>query len=341
MTNLLQRSISDAHDSLLDRGVNFDEISTVATRMQAGKQRHHRVEVRRNPIETRAKDGNTIVIAGYAATWGTWYEVAGGPPTGWLESIAPGAVDKSIAESSDVRLLVNHDGLALARVKDGDLELRADDIGLYFRATLDGNRQDAQDLALAIESGNVDQCSWAFMVTRQQWNADYTERTITEAKMYDVSVVTYPANPATIVAVEDQPATPADQVASLRTNSQISVERRDVEMGRFTPRQIAQYMADEQLVEVFGQYTQDTSSEGAHYVAVSPFAAEGLVCANCGFYDGARACEIVAGDIAPEGICKRWIIPNDLIVAVETPVAEPVVTGYSLSLAKAQAEALL
>lgn len=343
MTNHLARSLSDAHDTILKRGVTIDQISTIATRMQQGRQHHHRVEVRRNPIEARAKDQNTIVISGYAATWDTWYEVAGGPPSGWLESIAPGAVNKSLAEASDVRLLINHEGLALARVKDGDLELRADDIGLYFRATLDGNRQDARDLALAIESGNVDQCSWAFMVTRQTWNADYTERTITEAKMYDVSVVTYPANPATIVAVEDQPVKPTDQIAALRTTSPIGVERRDVEMDRFTPRQIAQYQNDEALTEIFGQYSQDSNSEGAHYVAVSPFATEGLVCASCGFYDGARACEIVAGDIAPEGICKRWIIPNDLIISeTVTPVADPTITSaYPLSLAKAQAEALL
>jgi hypothetical protein len=38
------------------------------------------------------------------------------------------------------------------------------------------------------------------------------------------------------------------------------------------------------------------------------------VCSSCVFYDGARACEIVEGDIAPEGICKKWIIPDRLIV---------------------------
>lgn len=338
MTDYLARSLNEAHQQLIDRGIDLADISTIATRVQAGRTRSHRVEARRHQIETRAKDANTIEIAGYAATWDTWYPVAGGPPSGWMETIARGAVDKSIAEAADVRLLINHDGLALARVKDGDLELRADDIGLYFRATLDGNRSDARDLALAIESGNVDQCSWAFMVTRQQWNSDYTERTITEARMYDVSVVTYPANSATIVGVVDQPA----QVAS-RIDRPASIEYRDVETDRFTPRQIAQYMADETLVEIHGQYLQDSSSEGAHYVAQSPF--PGLVCSSCAFYDGARACEIVAGDIAPEGICKRWIIPNDLIPTdqptLDAPADEIIASvGYPLRLAQAQAEAL-
>jgi HK97 family phage prohead protease len=50
-------------------------------------------------------------------------------------------------------------------------------------------------------------------------------------------------------------------------------------------------------------------------MAQSPFVDEGLVCSSCVFYDGARACEIVEGDIAPEGICKKWIIPDRLIAA--------------------------
>lgn len=325
MRDLLQRSLANAYQPVSARGIDLDTISTMATRQQAGKTRAHRVEARRNPIEVRAKDSNTIVIEGYAATWDTWYEVAGGPPYGWLESIQRGAVDKSISEQSDCRLLINHEGLALARVKDGDLELRSDDVGIWFRATMDGNRSDARDLALAIESGNVDQCSWAFVVMRQEWNSDYTQRLITEARMYDVSVVTYPANSATIVGVVDQPAMTAARSHDL-------MEQRDADPELFTPRQIAQYMADEQLVEVFGQYAQTSDADGAHYVAQSPF--PGLVCGSCAFYDGARQCEIVAGDIDPAGICKRWIIPQSLIPAAQPAGAMP------LGLAQAQAAAL-
>lgn len=94
------------------------------------------------------------------------------------------------------------------------------------------------------------------------------------------------------------------------------LETRDGELADlgFTPRQMMQYENDEKVVELFGMYTQDSSADGAHYMAESPFVAEGLVCSSCVFYDGARSCEIVEGDIAPEGICKKWIIPDRLIV---------------------------
>lgn len=82
-----------------------------------------------------------------------------------------------------------------------------------------------------------------------------------------------------------------------------------------SPRQIAQYEALEGIAEIHGKWMQDTSSEGAHYVAESPFGAEGLLCQNCYFYEGPIGCEIVEGEIAPGGVCKMWIIPQDLIVA--------------------------
>jgi hypothetical protein len=82
-----------------------------------------------------------------------------------------------------------------------------------------------------------------------------------------------------------------------------------------TPRQAAIYGALEDVVEVFGQFDQTTGPDGAHYVEQSPF--PGMVCASCYFYEGPRACEIVAGDIAPEAICKWWLIPAELLAGAE------------------------
>lgn len=81
----------------------------------------------------------------------------------------------------------------------------------------------------------------------------------------------------------------------------------------FSPRQVLQYTLAEAIVEQHGRYNQGIDSEGAHYVAESPFAGEGMVCSSCVFYEGPRACELVEGDIDPNGICKLWIIPNTLL----------------------------
>ena len=80
-----------------------------------------------------------------------------------------------------------------------------------------------------------------------------------------------------------------------------------------TAPQVQLYEAFEEIAEELGQFGQDAGPHGSHYMAESPFAEDGMVCSNCAFYAGPRACEIVSGDIAPEGVCKFWIIPERLM----------------------------
>ena len=77
--------------------------------------------------------------------------------------------------------------------------------------------------------------------------------------------------------------------------------------------QAALYESLEEITDELGAFDQTSGEHGAHYMAESPFASSGLVCSNCAFFAGPRACEIVSGDIAPEGVCKFWIIPERLI----------------------------
>ena len=87
-----------------------------------------------------------------------------------------------------------------------------------------------------------------------------------------------------------------------------------------TPLQNHLYEVLEDTVDIFGQFEQGIGAQGAHYVGPedNPFASEGMVCSNCAFYEGPRACEIVSGDIDPGGICKFWVIPESLLT-IETP----------------------
>ena len=84
-------------------------------------------------------------------------------------------------------------------------------------------------------------------------------------------------------------------------------------------RQFLMYESSEQIAESLGKWNQGIDGDGAHYVAESPFSEEGLVCASCVFYEGGRQCEIVEGDIAPQGICKLWVIAERLIVRTTEP----------------------
>jgi len=145
-----------------------------------------------------AAGDNTLGITGYACVTGVAYEV-----NDWLgsytETVEPGSFTKTLAERDDVRLLLNHDGLPMARTKSGTLRLAEDNTGLDIDADLDTRSTLTNDVAVAMERGDLDQMSMAFRVTRQEWNSDYTERYIREVKLFDVSVVTYPASTSTSV----------------------------------------------------------------------------------------------------------------------------------------------
>ena len=149
-------------------------------------------------VQTRA-EGDKLTLAGYAAKFDS-----ASVPLPFIEKIAPGAFRKTLTETPDVRLLVNHEGLPLARTKNGTLRLYEDEVGLRFEADLPDTQQ-AKDLYALIERGDVDQMSFAFRVIRQKWNPDRTERTLTEVSLADgdVSVVTYPAYPATSVEARE------------------------------------------------------------------------------------------------------------------------------------------
>jgi len=146
-------------------------------------------------VEARQAEDGVMRLSGYAAVFND-----ASVPLPFKERIAPGAFRKTLTEMPDVRLLINHEGLPLARTKNGTLTLTEDDRGLRFDAQL-ADTQEARDIYTLVQRGDVDQMSFAFRVIRQNWSKDKTERTLTEVSLADgdVSVVTYPAYPTTTV----------------------------------------------------------------------------------------------------------------------------------------------
>jgi HK97 family phage prohead protease len=166
------------------------------------KTLEHRITPRR--VEVRTLADGTPVIRGYAAVYDYAYDVAGGPAEfGWRETIVGGAIGKSVREQDEVYLFFDHDGLPLAATKAGTLSVESDKIGFFGEARLDQRSQYSMEVFHRVERGELDAMSWAFQAMRQEWNADYTERRIIEAKAFDQSIVSFPANPATVVGAHN------------------------------------------------------------------------------------------------------------------------------------------
>lgn len=146
-------------------------------------------------VELRAGDGDALTFEGVASVVDTPYAVRDmfGEFT---ETIVKGAFTKTLKEKADVRFLVNHDGVPLARTKSKTLRLSATP-DLLAIAELDAANPRVQEIRSAMDRGDMDQMSIGMRVHRQEWNEDYTERFIREAELFDVSVVTFPASPTT------------------------------------------------------------------------------------------------------------------------------------------------
>lgn len=63
----------------------------------------------------------------------------------------------------------------------------------------------------------------------------------------------------------------------------------------------------------YGRSIRDQGPEKFHYVdtANNPFLMDGMMCANCTFYDGGSACQVVPGSIEEGGYCKLWLLDKD------------------------------
>ena len=80
-------------------------------------------------------------------------------------------------------------------------------------------------------------------------------------------------------------------------------------------RQKEQATNNAELAVEFGMFDQSSKANGAHYApaAKNPFKASGLMCQNCVFFNENGQCQLVAGKIEPEAICKLWVIPESKI----------------------------
>ena len=145
-------------------------------------------------------DGDSLKLTGYASVFEEPYPIFGGASGGgWDEIVDRGAFDRTLSEKPDTHLLINHEGMPLARTKSGTMRLSTDDRGLHVEADLDRRDPDVQALQVKMERGDMDEMSFAFRTIRHQWNDDETERRMLEVSIHkgDVSVVNFGANPAT------------------------------------------------------------------------------------------------------------------------------------------------
>ena len=146
-------------------------------------------------VEERNEAGDpTYIVRGYASTFEPYvlFEEDG---IQYKEQIDPHAFDE--ADMSDVVFRVDHEGAVYARSSAGTLTVGVDERGLFDEADLSKTAK-ARELFEDIVAGNYPKQSFAFTVKEDAYDRETHTRSILKvAKVFDVSPVSFPANPTT------------------------------------------------------------------------------------------------------------------------------------------------
>ena len=187
-------------------------------------------EYRNMTFEVR-KDGAepSFLVEGYASTFEPYklIEIDG---EDYNERIEPTAFDE--ADMSDVVYRIDHEGRVFARSSAGTIKLDIDERGLHHITDLSqtsGAREHFEDIA----AGNYPQMSFAFSVGADHYDAETRTRIIDRIdKVFDISAVSFPANPTTEIHVRDYFNGAIEAVKAAEAERQKAEEERRSDLER-------------------------------------------------------------------------------------------------------------
>lgn len=218
-----------------------------------------KIEKRTNEVkfELRAvENGDGMTFTGYAAVFNSPSE-----PLPFIERIAPGAFKRSLRARNDIKLLWNHDtGSVLGSTRAGTLKLEEDSHGLRVTAILPDTNL-GRDVRTLVQRGDVSAMSFGFSVPAggDSWNAEGTERTLKSVRIFEVSVVAYPAYQQTagtaavrsFDGVAKRTEVDADKLAdaflAIEDGKDLSLEQSELltkVIQRLTPQEVAEAEAN-------------------------------------------------------------------------------------------------
>jgi len=202
-------------------------------------------------FEIKEVDEETGVFTGYAATFSK-------KPDSYGDIIEPGAFAKTLKEAGNrVKILWNHNTLEPIGKPD---ELLEDDKGLLVKGKLSLGVQRAKEVLSLMKDGVITEMSIGYDTLKESWQDGI--RHLQEVRLWDVSPVTFAANPEAIVLSVKKATTFADLPLADREDEwdASAAEKRvrawaggedNINWNKY--RQ-AFYWYDEESPELFGSY---------------------------------------------------------------------------------------
>lgn len=191
-------------------------------------------------------ESKDYIVEGYATTFNDTYELYRDGNYIVMENVDRDAFKNT--DMSDVIFQIDHEGRVYARTRNGSLGLTIDEHGLKTRTNL-GLTESSRSVYEDIDAGLYDRMSFAFTVTKDSYTEEEREdgtviltRSILEVgKLYDVSAVSFPANPNTDISARSKDAIDGE---IKRIETERSHEQRLKEMRNSINEQISRIMED-------------------------------------------------------------------------------------------------
>jgi HK97 family phage prohead protease len=167
-------------------------------------------EIRTNSVDFEVRaEGDGMTFTGYASVFNSPSEDLGG----FIEYVAPGAFKRSLQSRNEVKLLWNHDsGEPLASLRGGTMQLVEDSRGLKVTASLPQTSR-GRDVAELLRTKVIDSMSFGFNVIKDSWSTNGQTRTLESVRLFEVSIVSFPAYEATTAQVRSSQTINPDQLA--------------------------------------------------------------------------------------------------------------------------------
>lgn len=153
-------------------------------------------ELLSSSIEVREGENGSRTISGYAVKWemkshtmGYWRR--------FKEQFKKGAFSDSLTQDDQLALWSHDTSQVLGRTKNNTLRLYEDDIGLRFELDLASTTL-GNDAYETIKRGDIDGVSFGFRMVKEEWDEsdpDNITRSVTAAKLVEISPVAFPAYP--------------------------------------------------------------------------------------------------------------------------------------------------
>ena len=174
-----------------------------------------------------AEEEKNYKVEGYASTFDP-YVLLTIDGVDYSERIDPTAFDE--ADLTDVVFRVDHQGAVYARTSAGTVTLDVDEHGLHNVTDLSRTAR-GRELYEDIAAGNYPQMSFAFTVAEDEYDRETHTRIIHRvAKVFDISPVSFPANPNTVLSVSTRDY--FDGVIEMEKAERLEAEERERQKQR-------------------------------------------------------------------------------------------------------------